>query len=841
MNSESYINKENETKNNNEQVPNHNSTKENKNNDINIKNNNLDITSNNKQKNKDKELSNKIPISIFFNDYYKNVDSKIKNNKTKNGKYIIDINEVLGKKGTKIPISLDILNESFEKFQKSRISTREFGIIKAYAANTHQGIIRDYNEDRVSIVINMEKPKSCTIDDSEWPRICFFGIFDGHAGNKCAEYLKDNLIKKISNNKFFPKDIKRAINLGFLSAEKDFIENYAIQDGKLIDKSGSCALILLTINNILYVANVGDSRGVISCINGKILKDVTRDHKPNYPNEKERILKNNGSIYQSETPIDLELDNENDNIYKDKVILGPYRVIPGRLSVSRTLGDAEAKVPELGGNPNIIIPNPEIFTFDLEKDDVDFIILGCDGIYDQLSSKDVLDCAWMVLNNLIDEIQNDLNESCGKIVDMILKMSMARQSYDNVTCLIIAFKNRNDFQNESRNLKKENVLNSYNEISSFFNKIKNNDKPIFKTNKNQKKTILSNKDKLPYLKLLNKNNNNNFKLKKLFKNNNNLFININRYRINNKLRNISVPSHQIINNKKCITLHKIENHNFRNDNNNNSENLLISNKNKKNFYNDVNLDNLTDPNINNNLDNKIVEKENKIYISNRNSRKNLISLKKNNSNKSINNDLNINKSVSILSKKSILSNQETPNTIKNNSFLNGNTSESNNIKFNSAKKKKTILTESNLIHNSDRIFNKKILNLKLKSINDKLPLYQKNFIDHLTSKNGSFFNNLERNKKINLALINKKINLLTYDNIPNVIKKDNITNILNNKKLSTSIDDKNNNTKPIKLKLESFNKNKKIHSNSSSKYNLLELNNNEIKMPLINQQRKTDN
>ena len=62
--------------------------------------------------------------------------------------------------------------------------------------------------------------------------------------------------------------------------------------------------------------------------------------------------------------------------------------------------------------------------------------MGCDGIYDQLSSKDVLDCAWMVLNNLIDEDQNNLNALCGKIVDMILKMSMVRESYDNVTCLI---------------------------------------------------------------------------------------------------------------------------------------------------------------------------------------------------------------------------------------------------------------------------------------------------------------------------------------------------------------------------------------------------------------------
>lgn len=39
------------------------------------------------------------------------------------------------------------------------------------------------------------------------------------------------------------------------------------------------------------------------------------------------------------------------------------RVLPGRLSVSRTFGDAEAKIPSLGGNLKVVIATPEISTF----------------------------------------------------------------------------------------------------------------------------------------------------------------------------------------------------------------------------------------------------------------------------------------------------------------------------------------------------------------------------------------------------------------------------------------------------------------------------------------------
>jgi len=37
------------------------------------------------------------------------------------------------------------------------------------------------------------------------------------------------------------------------------------------------------------------------------------------------------------------------------LILGPFRVLPGRLSVSRTFGDIEAKFEKFGGKKGVVI------------------------------------------------------------------------------------------------------------------------------------------------------------------------------------------------------------------------------------------------------------------------------------------------------------------------------------------------------------------------------------------------------------------------------------------------------------------------------------------------------
>lgn len=52
---------------------------------------------------------------------------------------------------------------------------------------------------------------------------------------------------------------------------------------------------------------------------------------------------------------------------KDKAekVIGPLRIFPGKLSVSRTIGDIEAKDPQFGGNPGVVSGEPEIRKFKL--------------------------------------------------------------------------------------------------------------------------------------------------------------------------------------------------------------------------------------------------------------------------------------------------------------------------------------------------------------------------------------------------------------------------------------------------------------------------------------------
>lgn len=95
-----------------------------------------------------------------------------------------------------IPLSKDTLSFSIDKYENTRYSNKSLNLIKSFAANTHQGVVRKYNEDRVSIILNIIKPS--TYKGNNWPICSFFGVFDGHGGNKCADFLKDSLHNYVS-------------------------------------------------------------------------------------------------------------------------------------------------------------------------------------------------------------------------------------------------------------------------------------------------------------------------------------------------------------------------------------------------------------------------------------------------------------------------------------------------------------------------------------------------------------------------------------------------------------------------------------------------------------------
>lgn len=95
------------------------------------------------------------------------------------------------------------------------------------------------------------------------------------------------------NNAYFPSNVPKAISKGCQLADEKF---YSIQQFNKIDRSGSCAIIAILVDDILYVANVGDSRAFVSESGGKIYKNLSEDHKPESLSEKKRILQNGGDV-----------------------------------------------------------------------------------------------------------------------------------------------------------------------------------------------------------------------------------------------------------------------------------------------------------------------------------------------------------------------------------------------------------------------------------------------------------------------------------------------------------------------------------------------------------------
>jgi len=61
--------------------------------------------------------------------------------------------------------------------------------------------------------------------------------------------------------------------------------NYA-ESQNPVERSGSCAIVLLIIDEIVYIANVGDSRAILSTNMGKNVYPISKDHKPDSDTEK---------------------------------------------------------------------------------------------------------------------------------------------------------------------------------------------------------------------------------------------------------------------------------------------------------------------------------------------------------------------------------------------------------------------------------------------------------------------------------------------------------------------------------------------------------------------------
>jgi len=242
----------------------------------------------------------------------------------------------------------------------------------------------------------------------------FFGIFDGHSGSLCATYMAEHLYKNIDSVEDF-SDLdalaKTCIKTDeqFLSAEQ-FIYN---------DDGCACIFTLCKNDNgkvTLINGNIGDSRTIFAKKENDTYKAIacSYDHKPTDVKEKERIEAAKGYV--------------------------SLQRVDGQLALSRAFGDRQLKTPiDYPGEKKKVTSNPD---FILESGtSEDFLFMACDGIYeaDVFGRQDVI--TW-IANKM--ETTQDLAVICAALLDECLE----RGSHDNMSAMIIQFKDGTDYAAE---------------------------------------------------------------------------------------------------------------------------------------------------------------------------------------------------------------------------------------------------------------------------------------------------------------------------------------------------------------------------------------------------------
>jgi len=242
-----------------------------------------------------------------------------------------------------------------------------------YGLFTYQNT-RPYQEDRFA---------HAKIDKGE-----FFGVYDGHGGDKVSSFLKDKL------HVFFGKargSLQKKFERAFEQA--DYISQNSFKDGS------TAVVVYIDKNNRVHLAWVGDSRAVLES-NGSVAL-ATQDHKPDRSDEKQRIEKAGGEVLKH----------------------GVWRV--NGLAVSRSIGDVSLKKMGVGQ----IIATPEYAQMQLTADN-HFLILASDGLWDVMSNED---CVKMVRAAL------SKNKSLDVIAEGLAREAIKQASGDNITVSVIQF------------------------------------------------------------------------------------------------------------------------------------------------------------------------------------------------------------------------------------------------------------------------------------------------------------------------------------------------------------------------------------------------------------------
>ncbi|KAF4716354.1 hypothetical protein FOZ63_029843 [Perkinsus olseni] len=285
-----------------------------------------------------------------------------------------------------------------------------------------------------------------------------FAVFDGHGGKEVALFCARHFPKCISSLEDYQRgDVKEAMRKAYLKLDEmmessdyreellelirhgdgpssnDFSEeggesrkgcDHKVPMHDLTQAGCTAAACHVVYNKAITVANAGDSRVVLCRGNKAGTKAVplTEDHKPDLEEEAERIHNAGGIVMQGR--------------------------VNGNLNLTRAIGDLGYKQDHmLKPEEQMITANPDVSTIPITDED-QFLILGCDGIWEILDTEGVVDYVQPLVRRArllrkeghASDDDAKLSTVTSQLLDAVLSPNVS-DSYglgcDNMSCVIV--------------------------------------------------------------------------------------------------------------------------------------------------------------------------------------------------------------------------------------------------------------------------------------------------------------------------------------------------------------------------------------------------------------------
>nr|XP_043615074.1 probable protein phosphatase 2C 48 [Erigeron canadensis] len=224
------------------------------------------------------------------------------------------------------------------------------------------------------------------------PRGTFVGIYDGHGGPEASRFVNDRLFDNIK--KFTAESQEMSADIirnAFLATEEEFLSlvEHEWHSNPKIASVGTCCLVGIICNGVLYIANAGDSRAVLAreekVANATKAVRVSEEHNASYESVREEL--------QALHPNDPNIVLLKHNVWR----------VRGLIQISRSIGDAYLKKAEFNKPPllqkfrqpgsfsqPILKAEPAILVQKLTPED-QFLIFASDGLWEHLSDQEAVD------------------------------------------------------------------------------------------------------------------------------------------------------------------------------------------------------------------------------------------------------------------------------------------------------------------------------------------------------------------------------------------------------------------------------------------------------------------